>query len=273
MTRKNSVLENYTSPYNTIKWRVLSCIEGGYFTNALILTRLKITKQRLQYWLTKLLDEELIVRSEHGIYKISPAGKILLGGYIEQQNKSLIRLENMRYRYPIIEGLDEIVSSLDHYKAQNLGNTKIHHGTYYGFTIRIFESKNPSLEITCKQAHGYDIYEMMYKAKSSVESLATVINEIDNVKLGIPKPAMQPEWAIASPIAEHVLSLTGSSQITTPIGTYNRSKGRNADVETRDIRLAHEILLMPEMIRQIRQDLGELKSLLTPIFSQNEEKF
>lgn len=265
MTRKNSVLENYIPPYNTIKWRVLSCIEGGYFTNSLILTRLKITKQCLQYWLTKLLDEGLIIRPRQGIYKISPAGKRLLGGYIKQQNKSLIRLENMRYKYPIIEGFEKVISLLSNHKTQQLGSITIHHGTFYDFTIRVFESKIPSLEITCKQAYGYDIYEMMYKAKSDVESLAQVIDEEKGVKLGLPEPTMEPEWAISSPIAEHVLSLTCSSQIRTSIGTYNRSKGRNADLETRDIRLAHEILLMPEMIRQIKQELGEIKSLIMPI--------
>jgi CTP-dependent riboflavin kinase len=252
---------------DTLPYTIMASIGWGTITNRMLYKHLKISKQKLQYWLEKLLSEGLIERPHQGLYQLSRAGKKLLGTYAKERNKHLIRLENMRYKYPILMGVKTLISWISNPSKQSMNNMTIHHGKLKGFTVRVFDSShNPSIEITCKQKIGTDIYEMHYQARNEVEAMILDVKGHHGIVLGAPEPAMEPEWAIESPIAETVLAATCSSQIRTPKGTLNRSKGRNADLETRDIRLAHDILAMPETIQEI---WGEIKEIRTALFGED----
>ena len=62
-----------------------------------------------------------------------------------------------------------------------------------------------------------------------------------------------------SKFAKVLLEKTNSSQISTPKGVMNRSKGRNYDIETRDIRHANMIYQMPYVIDGIARDVKTIK--------------
>lgn len=261
---KSSISKNILQKNFTLPRRILSSLFSYPQLNYSLWNDLDITKQNLNYWINKLKKEGLIERPFHGFCQITEPGKKLIGGFEKDKNKSLVRLENMRFKYPIWRGVNTIISKLQNHKTQQLNNdVTVHHGTLNGFTARIFSSStNPSIEITCEQKLGYDIYEMLYEARTDIEKMLLDVNNSQDIRLGVPESSMEPEWAISSPLAETVLSKTCSSQIRTSKGTINRSKGRNADLETRDIRLAQDIFQMPEWIKGISLNVEELKDKL-----------
>lgn len=264
MRSKKFVLKKDTLPYV-----MLQAIKENWKQNSDLCEIIVSSKQRVNYWLRKLEKECLIERFAGGIYEITWSGKELLRTYELENTKKLIRLENMRYKCPIHEGVEKVFG-YSWLTPSDLKNIRVYRGVYEGFNVTIFAgSKNPSLEITCTKHLGTDIYEMMHKARSEIDMIAQIIATNMGLKLGMIEPSMEPEWAIPSPMAEVILEKTCSSQISTPKGLINRSKGRNADLETRDIRLAHEIFIMPERIRKITESVEEMKSMLSKMASES----
>lgn len=254
---KKFELKHFTTPYD-----ILHGLLEKYATIDEYVRYLEIPKQNVSYWLKKLEKEGLATKVSHGIYEITWAGKNILNTYEEEKGKEKICLENMRYKYPIHEGLEKLVKAV-WLKMNDMNNIKVYRGKFEGFTIAVYAgSENPSLEITCPKRIGVNIYEMMYDARCDVETIGKWIAGEYGLKLGMCEPSMEPEWAIPNPMAETILNLTQSSQIRTPKGTINRSKGRNADLETRDIRLAHEILMMPKTINEIRNEISKIKVMM-----------
>ncbi len=257
---KKSLLGKFYLPYS-----ILRQIFPVYATNYDIYSSLNIYKERLQYWLGKLTTEGLIERKYHGIYYITELGKKILRGYEEAGGKQLIRLENMRYKFPIIKNYDFLINQYHWANVDQLTNMRVIHMKVWGFTVRIFaSSKNPQLEICCKQKLGDNIFEMMYEAKLEVELIGKIIERDFKIKLGKPTPSMKPEFAIPHPMAEAILNVTQCSQIRAPRGTFNRSKGRNADWEVTDLRVATKILDMPNAIERIEMKLSSIISNSSP---------
>lgn len=257
---KKFVLKSFTLPYN-----ILIAFEEDNWRNPSELAKsLCKSKQSINGWLKKLVKEGLVKQSSYGIYEITWLGKKTLEGLRRQNNKNLVRLENMRYKYPILQGMSEFILAAFSKKFQNLGSIRVYHGEEYDHSYRIFAAQyNPCLEVTCPPRYGYNIYEMMYEAKNENQLVAQLISQKNGLVLGLPEPSMEPEWAIPSLMAEAILSKTCSSQIRTTKGTLNRSKGRNADLETRDIHLANDILNMPNNIKKISDDIHKLMGLMS----------
>lgn len=254
MLSKKTVLGNHISYSILDKTR-------GLVTPYEITKKLQISKQRVNYWLKKFKKEGWIECPFHGNYEITDSGKTVLETYEQQFNKDLVRLENMRYSYPIIDGLDSLIKKRRWDKEQSLKNgVVVYHTKDHDMHVRVIAGKNnPCLEITCKQLLGEDIYELMYQARELIDYVAEEFVKDYSLVLGKCKPVMQPEWAIPSEFAKVLLNKTNSSQITTPKGVINQSKGRGHDIETRDIRLANKIFNLPYVIDDIALQLKHLR--------------
>ena len=222
-----------------------------------------ISKQRVNYWLKKFKKEEWVECPFHGHYEITNSGKTILDTYEQGFSKNLVRLENMRYTYPIIQGLDALIKNRRWDKEQPMNNgVVIYHTKEEGLHVRVIAGKNnPCLEITCKQILGGNIYEMMYEARELIEFVAKTFQKDYPVILGLSSPAMKPEWAIPSEFAKVLLEKTNSSQISTPNGVINKSKGREYDIETRDIRLANKLFNLPYVVDEIALQLKHLRAV------------
>jgi len=245
---------------HTLAYSILKTVSDGDSLYGIRKT-FGITKQRARYWLKKFKEEELVYQPFHGFYEATIKGQELLERLGKELDKDLVRLENMRYKFPIHEGLENLIKKARWEKVQELNNVRVYHTKYEEHSVRLFAgSKNPCLEITCTNRMGIDIYEMMYEARQWVEYIAKQFQDMYGAKLGMSISSMQPEWAIPSPFAEALLTKTCSSQIKTSSGIINRSKGRNADLETRDIRLANKIFNLPYVIDEIKETLAKFKS-------------
>jgi len=250
-----------------LTYKILYFLNECACMNSELVKTLQIPKQNLQHWLNELRKQGLIERIAHGLYDITDIGKKTLRGYAGAQNKQLIRLENMHYKFPIIKNYDYLINHYRWPQVRNMNNMQIIDAKVFDFSIQIFaSSQNPSLQIYCRQKLGHDIFEMMYEAKREAVFISEIIENNWKVKLGKPEPSMRPEWAIPNPIAEAVLTVTQSSQIRTPKGTFNRSKGRNADWEVTDLGAALKILDMPNAIERIENKVNLVITSLNPTY-------
>lgn len=252
---KKVVLENH------ISYRILS--ETRYLIAPQEITKkLNIPKQNINYWLKKFKKEKWVECPFNGHYQITDYGKTVLDTYEQQFNKNLVRLENMRYTYPIIQGIDTLIKKRRWDKEQPMKNDVIiYHTKEENMHVRVIVGKNnPCLEITSKQLLGDNIFEMMYDARRWVDIVAEQFQKDYSLVLGLSQPAMEPEWAIPSEFAKVLLNKTNSSQISTPNGVINKSKGRGYDIETRDIRLANKLFNLPYVIDDIALQLKHLRA-------------
>lgn len=241
---KKFVLENCTLAY-----KITTMIGKQSLKN--ICKTLEIDKQRLNYWVGKLVKSGIIERCGWGSYRLVETSKEILGELKLESRREQIRLENMRFDISIFEGFDHLVSVLKWDKIQPLNKIKIYHGKFRGYTIRLFSGKSPSMEVTCRQWFGYEPYAMMYDVRKDIEWLVHDMEKKYGLKLGRLRQSMKPEFAIPSPLAEGVLTHMGASQVRTPEATFNRSKGRNADFEPKTLQLAHQVVQMPLTIEAI----------------------
>jgi DNA-binding PadR family transcriptional regulator len=221
-----------------------------------------IKKSTLYDWLKRLQKEDYVTKSFQGFYELTDKGTQYLEWYESEDSKNQIRLENMRYKFPILNGIDNLINGREWDKIQQMNNDVIiYHTKEQESHVRLIAGKNnPCLEITCKQFLGLNIYELMYEAKEWVMFLAEGFQKDYSIVFGLPTPSMQPEWAIPSEFAKILLNKTNSSQIRTPKGVINKSKDREYDIETRDIRLANKIFDLPFVVDDILFQLKQLRA-------------
>jgi DNA-binding PadR family transcriptional regulator len=226
-----------------------------------IMNKEEISKSTLYSWLNKLQKEKMITKSFQGHYVLTDKGTDYVDTYEKEDSKNQVRLENMRYVYPIIQGIHSLIKNRTWDKEQPMNNdVVIYHTKEDGLHVRAIVGKNnPCLEITCKQILGDDIYEIMYDARQWTEFVAEKFQKDYSVILGLGKPAMKPEWAIPSEFAKVLLEKMNSSQISTTHGVINKSKGRGYDIETRDIRLANKLFNLPYVVDEIALQLKSLR--------------
>lgn len=249
----------------TIPYTILTHLRWGTLSSYSLSKSIGISKQSLNYWLRKLLKDKLIDRPFHGSYDITDIGKKVLDRFTKLEGKQLVRLENMRFKFPIIKNAVYLQSNFRCKKTSLLNKIPIMNDKIWGYSIRIiFHPTNPTIEITCKHKLGDNSYEMYYEAKQEAIIISEIFANDNKVVLGKPEQAMKPEWAVPSEMAEAMLSVTGSSQIRTSLGIINRSKGRNADLEVRDPRHAIAILEMPLRLERLER---MMVSSLYPSFS------
>ena len=252
---KKSVLRNH------ISYSILRKTKNLVTPNEIV-SELNISKQRVHYWLQKFKKEEWIESPFHGHYEITDSGKTIIDTYEQQFNKDLVRLENMRYKFAIVEGAEYLKDIVKNKWKRNTGlkNVDMFYTKIHDHSVSAFLGKNPVLTINTTQKLGTDIYEMMYLARTELDALAEIIEKDYSITLGRIEAAMKPEWAIPSEQGKVVLNKTNSSQISTTNGVINKSKGRGYDVETRDIRLANKIYNLPFVVDDILLQVKQLRA-------------
>ena len=252
---KKSVLQNHI-PYSIL------CKTRDLVTPNEIVNELNISKQRVHYWLKKFKKEEWVESPFYGYYEITNSGKTILDTYEQQSNKDLVRLENMRCKFPIVEGAECLKDIVKNKWKHNTGfkNVDVFYTTIHDHSVSAFLGKNPVLTINATQKLGTNIYEIVYQARTELDALTEIIEKDYSITLGRMEDVMKPEWAIPSEFAKVLLNKTNSSQISTPNGVINKSKGRGYDVETRDIRLANKIYNLPFVVDDILLQVKQLRA-------------
>ena len=268
---KRTVRKSCIHTTATIQQEILQTIKQGYSHTFELRECLKITKQRLNYYIRKLVKAGLITPYAKGTYDLTDTGKKMHATYEKNKNKQLIQLENMRYILPIYDGFDTLMEYVRDPKKTILNNGVTQYtGKIKNLSVKVITSdKSKSIEVTCEKWVGENRYEIMYDARKQVEDILNAFNKIDNMKIGMIKQSMSPEWAEPHPYAEIILKTTDSSQIRCGVGVINRSAGRNADWEVDDITKSMKIMNMPNDVEDIRQQLSQQHQLLQRLIQQN----
>ena len=252
---KKSVQKNCIGTMSTIRLDILNAIKLGSSTTALLQHDLNLSKQRLDYHLRILLEQNIITRYSRGIYSITEYGKDIHATYEKIKNKKLIRLENMRYKAKIYGNTQRIFQDMRNTKKSKMKNGVIQYsGKISDFNVRLFTSKkNNTFEITCQNLVGTDRYDLMYSARNQIESKFRGYMSDDALKMGTLEQSMKPEFAIPHKFAEILLDMNNASQIRMGGTVYNRSQDRDADWEEDDIVRAGNVMRMPDDIQEIKK--------------------
>ena len=240
---------------------ILQLLSEGYHMPQEMTNTLNMSKQLLNYYLGKIVDEGLLSTYSKGIYNLTNLGKKRHMAYVTEESKNLIRLENMRFKFEIFEGFERLKKYVRNLKKTSLKNGVIqYHGQIKNLTVRLlFSSKNnPSLIITAEKREGNNVYKLYYEARQQVEQVLVGIVKDPKIKLGQTQHEMKPEWAIPHPFAKAILNGTQSSQIRGEGWVLNQSKGRNEDWEVDNIAQVDKIMNMPNDIELIKESLEYL---------------
>jgi len=246
---------------HTITTVILQLISEGYHMPQEMTNTLNMSKQLLNYYLGKIVDEGLLSTYSKGIYNLTNLGKKRHMAYVTEESKNLIRLENMRFKFEIFGGFERLKKYVRNLKKTSLKNGVIqYHGQIKNLTVRLlFSSKNnPSLIITAEKREGNNVYKLYYEARQQAEQILVGIMKDPKIKLGQTQHEMKPEWAIPHPFAKAILNGTQSSQIRGEGWVLNQSKGRNEDWEVDNIAQVDKIMNMPNDIELIKESLEYL---------------
>ena len=246
---------------HTITTVILQLISEGYHMPQEMTNTLNMSKQLLNYYLGKMIDEGLLSTYSKGIYDLTDLGKKRHMAYVTEESKNLIRLENMRFKFEIFGGFERLKKYVRNLKKTSLKNGVIqYHGQIKNLTVRLlFSSKNnPSLIITAEKREGNNVYKLYYEARQQAEQILVGIMKDPKIKLGQTQHEMKPEWAIPHPFAKAILNGTQSSQIRGEGWVLNQSKGRNEDWEVDNIAQVDKIMNMPNDIELIKESLEYL---------------
>ena len=240
---------------------ILQLLSEGYHMPQEMTNTLNMSKQLLNYYLGKIVDEGLLSTYSKGIYNLTNLGKKRHMAYVTEESKNLIRLENMRFKFEIFGGFERLKKYVRNLKKTSLKNGVIqYHGQIKNLTVRLlFSSKNnPSLIITAEKREGNNVYKLYYEARQQAEQILVGIMKDPKIKLGQTQHEMKPEWAIPHPFAKAILNGTQSSQIRGEGWVLNQSKGRNEDWEVDNIAQVDKIMNMPNDIELIKESLEYL---------------
>ncbi len=255
MSKSKKVLQkNCTLSYRILK----SLYFVSYYRCKDMCNIVNIEKQLLNYHLKKLDEDGFVRKVFHGSYEITESGKNFLGQLEKNHKKKLIRLENMRYKYPIYSDVNELLESLS-WKKTSMNNLDVYYVQFKGYSLRMFVGKNTSIEITCKHWYGTDIHQIMWESRDDIKKIMNEFCDKFDVKLGRSETSMRPDIAIPSKIAESILKSYGLSQLKSDSAVLNKSDGRDYDWETHDIDSAKLVLELPFMIEKMSKQMQEFE--------------
>lgn len=211
----------------------------------------QMRKQNMRYYLKQLCDEGFLTQPTSGLYKITNTGKRICDQYERFRGKQLVRIENMHVTYHVIEGASKLLGLLS-WKKEGL-KRRVYTSKIDNHTVRLIKKEGGyNFEVYVTKILDVNHLEAYHQARIDADLVASSA-EMYGVKLSTGWVSSAPEIAIPSPIASALLSYTGASQIRTDKGIFNRSKGRGADWEPRDLQQAQKIVDMPDAITRLEE--------------------
>lgn len=220
-----------------------------------------LSKQQLNYWLGKMCEDGILHKLDAGLYRMTESGKRIYDQYERLYGKQLVRIENMHVSYPITGKLGAI-NVKSKWRESGLRNSKMWIAKLKDHTVRLIKKDyGYEFQVYVTKVLGTSPYDAYYHARLEADMIALEM-EADGLHIGMGWVSSDPEIAIPSPIASAVLMTNGASQIRTDKGIMNRSKGRGADWEPRDLQQAQKIVDMPDTLNTVLDEIRAIKDSL-----------
>lgn len=249
MSKSKNILPSY---FTVLKIIFSELRYGRCYTVKEIRGYTGFSKQRLNYWLEKLVEDGILHKQERGTYEMTGHGKRIYDQYERLHNKQLVRIENMHVTYKVISGTGKLFERLD-WKKGGLKNTKVYTSRLRNHTVRLIKKEGGYIfQVYVTKVLGESPKDAYHHARLEADDVAGCA-EWWGAKLSAGWVSSEPEIAIPSPIASALLMTNEASQIRTNKGIMNRSKGRGADWEPRDLQEAQKIVDMPDAISRLEE--------------------
>jgi len=118
------------------------------------------------------------------------------------------------------------------------------------------ESTSGHVLVYADVVEGEDPWELLLYATLESNHLAEYLESKFHMKLGRPRLARKPHWAIADPVAERV---TRYLRVSASSAKMDRSEGLG-EIDWLDPKAASDYLMMPTTLANVERELLDLKS-------------
>ena len=242
-------------------YKILSFMRWGVTTPANLLYELGIeSKQNLNHYLKKYVQEGLLQKLGKGMYVMTESGKRIYDKYEHYKNKQLVRVENLKVTFVVEKAGEELVKNLKSQKQELRNNVIMYHAKLKRHSTRLIVSKDQyKFEVTVTNALGITPNEAFHYAMLEAYDVANYLTDSFDVELSEGYANGKPEIAIPSPFASALLNTTGASQIRTDKAIMNRSKGRGADWEVYNLQDAQKIVDMPDTMARLEEKIDRIE--------------
>ena len=242
-------------------YKILSFMRWGVTTPANLLYELGIeSKQNLNHYLKKYVQEGLLQKLGKGMYVMTESGKRIYDKYEHYKNKQLVRVENLKVTFVVEKAGEELVKNLKSQKQELRNNVIMYHAKLKRHSTRLIVSNDQyKFEVTVTNALGITPNEAFHYSMLEAYDVANYLTDSFDVELSEGYANGKPEIAIPSPIASALLNTTGASQIRTDKAIMNRSKGRGADWEVYNLQDAQKIVDMPDTMARLEEKIDRIE--------------
>ena len=242
-------------------YKILSFMRWGVTTPANLLYELGIeSKQNLNHYLKKYVQEGLLQKLGKGMYVMTESGKRIYDKYEHYKNKQLVRVENLKVTFVVEKAGEELVKNLKSQKQELRNNVIMYHAKLKRHSTRLIVSNDQyKFEVTVTNALGITPNEAFHYAMLEAYDVANYLTDSFDVELSEGYANGKPEIAIPSPFASALLNTTGASQIRTDKAIMNRSKGRGADWEVYNLQDAQKIVDMPDTMARLEEKIDRIE--------------
>jgi predicted transcriptional regulator len=242
-------------------YKILSFMRWGVTTPANLLYELGIeSKQHLNHYLKKYVQEGLLQKLGKGMYVMTESGKRIYDKYEHYKNKQLVRVENLKVTFVVEKAGEELVKNLKSQKQELRNNVIMYHAKLKRHSTRLIVSNDQyKFEVTVTNALGITPNEAFHYAMLEAYDVANYLTDSFDVELSEGYANGKPEIAIPSPFASALLNTTGASQIRTDKAIMNRSKGRGADWEVYNLQDAQKIVDMPDTMARLEEKIDRIE--------------
>ena len=124
-------------------YKILSFMRWGVTTPANLLYELGIeSKQNLNHYLKKYVQEGLLQKLGKGMYVMTESGKRIYDKYEHYKNKQLVRVENLKVTFVVEKGGEELVKNLKSQKQELRNNVIMYHAKLKRHSTRLIVSND-----------------------------------------------------------------------------------------------------------------------------------
>ena len=243
--------------------RALMALDAGNYP-ARVARLLGVSRQLLYYhmkkWLRKGWIKRVVKTPNVTLYQLTSVGKKFVTGGEVSAYKG-VRLHAYSLKFPIVEPPSRVVD----WRRVRLANWTRLVGCESGLTV---EKTTRHVIIHADEVLSEDPNEATLLAILECLRLARVLEEKFGMRLGAPKLLRKPHYGVYDPVARW---FAGFMEFSDDVGRIDQSEGC-AEMEYYYPALAKEYLMMPLRLLGLREDMAQVKGILTS-FADNIKIF
>lgn len=285
LPRKDYFGQNFGSDELRRAYILLVYLKDGHLFPKQIASRMHIKRQSLQYWIDKLVTNQLIYCTNPTArsfkqYKLTPGGQSFLSaneGTVKPTGK--VTGENARFKCYIrnLENLQKFLQHPEYQFTQNnkeLRNNIVYHGKIQGVDVTVrhaarviekvsLEMRSPQFSANTGNEAIYLMFNMMIRFQDYLDDKW----KLDLTRLRLDSEHLELAWD--SPYAQAVMTQTKGNPVKTPLFRINQSLPTlKPKEEWHNMDQLDKHIALPDVVDTLTKEVAELRTDM----SQNDFK-